>query len=313
MSTSGSVDFTLTRDQLIKRALDIIGVYDVTDTANADDIAAAATHLNLIVKEMMAEGIDLPVRRVVTLFLTGKQKYELGVGSTDHYTESYVQTTLTANSTTAVLTVTSSAGMTAADNALVVLDDGTLFVTTIATVDSATQITLDAAVTSIASSGSYVFTYTTKANRPQRIFSAYRQSNDSSSDVPIEMIGYSDYASLTPKNQTGAANQIHYNPSQGKGLLYVWPLGNKTFKKMVFMSETPIEDFDASADNPFFPVEWFNTLVWRLAGELAFVYDIPAEKRRDIYNVSLEKTAKLLAYDAEQGTLRFSYDNRYDT
>jgi hypothetical protein len=288
-------------------------VYDVTDTANADDISAAASHLNLIIKEMMAEGMDLPVRRIVTLFMTGKTMYEMGPGSTDHYTESYIQTTLTADATTTVLTVDSSTGMTAADTALVVLDDGTLFATTIDTVDSATQITLDAALPSQASSGSYVFTYTAKANRPQRLFSPYRQSNDTKQDIPVDVIGYADYARLTPKNQEGAVNQIHYNPSQGKGKLYVWPIGTKTFKKLVFLSETPVEDFDASSDNPFFPVEWFNTLVWRLAAELAFVYDIPREKRESIYNKAMEKTAKLLAYDSEQGDLRFSYDTRYDT
>lgn len=310
MATSGSSDFTLDRDELIKRSLDLIGVYDVTDTANADDITAAATHLNLIVKEMMAEGMDLPVRRIVTLFLTGATSYTLGTGSTDHYTESYVQTDLTADTTTTVLAVTSSTGMTAADNALLVLDDGTLFASTIASVDSATQITLNDTPTSIASSGNYLFTYTTKANRPQRIFNPYRQSNDSSSDVPVDVIGYSDYAQLTPKTQTGATNQIHYNPSQTTGKMYVWPIGNSNFKKITFMAETPVEDFDASTDNPFFPVEWFNTLVWRLAAELAFVYDIPAEKRRDIYNIALQKTEKLLAYDSEQGDLTFSFDNR---
>lgn len=313
MSTSGSVDFTLTRDQLIKRALDLIGVYDVTDTANADDITTAALHLNLIVKEMMAEGIDLPVRRIITLFLTGAQSYSLGASSTDHFTESHVSTTLTADTTTAVLAVTSSTGMTASDYALLVLDDGTLFASTIASVDSATQITLNAAPSSIASSGNYLFTYTTKANRPQRILNAYRRTNDASSDVPVQIIGYADYANLTPKSQTGAPNQIHYNPSQTSGSLYVWPIGNADNKRIVMLVETPIEDFDAAGDNPFFPVEWFNALVWRLAGELAFVYDIPERKRESIYQKGLEKTAKLLAYDNEQGTLRFSFDTRNDT
>jgi hypothetical protein len=313
MSTSGSVNFTLDRNALIKKALELIGVYDVTDTNNADDISSASDNLNLIVKEMMAEGIDLPIRKVVTLFLTGEQEYSLGSGSTDHFTESHLSTTLTADATTAVLTVTSSTGMTAADYALVVLDDGTLFTSTIASVDSATQITLDDTPTSTASSGNYVFTYTTKANRPQRIFSPFRRANDSSNDIPIDVIGYADYARLTPKDQAGAVNQIHYNPSQGTGKLYVWPIGNADFKRIVFLSESPIEDFDNSTDNPYFPVEWFNTLVWRLASELAFVHDIPREKRESIYQKAMEKSSKLLAYDSEQGDLRFSFDTRDDT
>lgn len=312
MATSGSTDFTLTRDQLIKRSLDLIGVYDVTDTANSDDITTAALHLNLIIKEMMAEGIDLPVRRIGTLFLTGAEKYELGSAASANFTESHVATTLTADATTAVLTVTSSTGMTAADNALLVLDDGTLFVTTITSVDSATQVTLNAAPTSTASSGNYLYTYTTKANRPQRILNAYRRTNDASSDVPVEIIGYADYAALTPKSQAGAPSQIHYNPSQTTGLLYVWPVGNSDNKRIIVLYETPIEDFDATGDNPFFPVEWFNTLVWRLAAELAFVYDIPERKRESIYQKAMEKTAKLLAYDSEEGTLRFTFDTRND-
>lgn len=59
MATSGSTDFTVTRDQLITEALENLGVIDVGGTAGTSDINSASTTLNILVKGLQADRLFL--------------------------------------------------------------------------------------------------------------------------------------------------------------------------------------------------------------------------------------------------------------
>ena len=116
MALSGSKDFTITRADIIEGALRKTGAYDQGESVSGDETAAASMALNLMVKYLTAQGADIWLRSEITLFLQpDTQSYALG---TAHATTSYVETTLSAaeSASETVLTVTSSTGMTAADN-----------------------------------------------------------------------------------------------------------------------------------------------------------------------------------------------------
>jgi len=279
MARSGSIDFNLTRNQIIGLALGYIGKKELGEEATAAEIQDASLILNAMVKAWHGDGVHLWKRVDATLFLAkGTQSYTLS-STGDHCTSSYVETTTTAaevaNAT--VIEVTSSAGMTAADNVGIVLDDGTLHWDTIASVDSSLQITITTGIASAAASGKAVYAYTTKINRPLRIIDAYRRTG--SNDVPVEIISKSDYNELTPKNNQATVNQIYYTPELDSGKLWVWQTTDTVTDKIVMTVVLPIEDFDAALNAPDLPVEWTEAIYINLAYRLAPHFSIPLEER----------------------------------
>jgi hypothetical protein len=88
-----------------------------------------------------------------------------------------VETTLSAAEASGqtVISVTSSTGMTAADVVGIKMDDDTIHWSTIASVDSGVQITIDDATDDTAASGNKVYAYTTTAGRPTKIVYAFRR------------------------------------------------------------------------------------------------------------------------------------------
>lgn len=59
MATSNSTNFTVTRDDIIKRALRLIGVLAQGETPTADQVTEAAAALNGLVKAWQADGMPL--------------------------------------------------------------------------------------------------------------------------------------------------------------------------------------------------------------------------------------------------------------
>ena len=132
MAVSGSKDYSITRADIVEAALRKIGEYDQGESIPGSESSAANVALNLMVKEWVARGIDIWLRDEVTLFLQpDTQSYSLG---TAHMTTSYVETVLTnaEPASETVLAVTSSAGMTAADNIGIKLSDNSIHWDTIA-------------------------------------------------------------------------------------------------------------------------------------------------------------------------------------
>jgi hypothetical protein len=320
MAVSGSKNFTVTRDQIIESALRKIGVLDQFETADSNDVGAATRALNLIVKEFTTEGLDMFMRVEQTLFLQpGQQSYVFN-SSNVHIADSYVETTLSAAEASGqtVISVTSSTGMTASDNVGIKMDDDTIHWTTISSVDSSTQITIASATDDDAASGNKVYAYTNKStDRIAKLFYAYR-SDKNGIDTEVSIVGETEYRRLSNKTSDGPVNQIFYNP-QGQrhqenaaaqqGTLYVWPDdGGADLDKLILIGNTYPDDFDAATNNPDFPVEWVNCLVWTLAAELASEYGVPEQEQGRLWTIANQKLDRVLAHDVEDASVRFVMD-----
>ena len=177
MSTSGSVNFNNTRNEIILAAYQMIGYVGYEESSVSSTAQTAAEgFLNRMIKDWQLDGIHLWKRAQCTLFLQADQvKYILG--ATDHCSETVVETTLGAAEASGqtVLTITSTTGMTASDNIGIVLDSGSIHWTTISSVDSSTQVTVAVATTGAAASGNFVYTYTTRISRPHKILHVLRK------------------------------------------------------------------------------------------------------------------------------------------
>ena len=313
MATSGSKDFALTRSSIIEAALRKIGEYDAGASITGDDTSDAARTLNAFVKSLVVRGADLFLREEVTLFLQkDQQSYSLGSSSADHHTASYVETTLSAAEASGqtVISVTSSAGMTAADKVGIKMDDDTIHWSTISSVDSGVQITIANATDDDAASGNKVYAYTTKADRPQRIiFPSRRDTSDN--DTKVRVIGEDEYRGLSNKGSSGPVNSIWYHPTLTNGTLYAWPVdGGSSVDKLLYTALVLPDDFDAAGNNPEFPIEWGQALIWGLAAELSFEYGLPRLDRTQIYQKAELELEHALSYDVEWASLELGLEGR---
>jgi len=230
MARSGSYNFTVDRDTLIKRAMQNINIINANQTARGADQEFAVHTLQMLIKFLQARGIQLWNRRQATLF-TAYQDYQYSISNTgDHCANTYVNTTLSAAEASGqtVLSVTSSTGMTAGDYVGIELDDNTRQWTTIVSVDSSTQITVTTALTGAAASGNTIITYTSKiSDRPLRIIDARTidLDNDKNS-VSMQNIGFDEYFNIPVKVTDGRPLNFYYDKLLDAGVLYLFPRPN---------------------------------------------------------------------------------------
>ena len=80
MSTSGSTNFTVTRNQLIYGALRLCGVIAENETPSTEQINNASEALNMFVKRLEAEGMALWSTKEYNVPLTaGQNTYMIGI------------------------------------------------------------------------------------------------------------------------------------------------------------------------------------------------------------------------------------------
>jgi hypothetical protein len=310
MATSGTATFTMNLDEIIDDVLEDLGVKNPEETRTAPDTVSCKRKLNMMVKAWMKQGLHLWALSEASLFLeVGEKGYTLGA-SGDHCTYSYVSTTLSADEAlgSTVMNLTSFSGMSASDNIGIVLDDGTIHWTTIVGAPGLTT-TIASGLASAASEGAVVFAYTTKINRPQRIISAYRR-NISNADTPIEVISRGDYADLSNKFTTGKPVQAFYNPQLTGGILSLWPAPDLATDVVRFWCERPLEDFNAVADNPDFPIEWAEAICAGLAYRMGPTYGISGQRLSELRDNAAVSLESALSYDREYVPVTFQPDLR---
>lgn len=134
MATSGSVDFKLNRNEIVKRAFKKLGILAEGETLTAEQEEDGAEDLNLMFKAWQAQGLHLWTYKEAELFLEkNKSKYLLGPTGDNASCESdVVKTTLSANETagSTTLDLTDIVTLATNDNVGIVLDDGTIQWTT---------------------------------------------------------------------------------------------------------------------------------------------------------------------------------------
>lgn len=67
-----------------------------------------------------------------------------------------------------------------------------------------------------------------------------------------------------------------------------------------------LQDFDSSTDSPDFPVRWYNALVWGLAAELCFEYQIDAQTTKFLTDKAMHERDKAWNAHTESAGLRIS-------
>jgi len=315
MAVSGSVDFKLNRNQLIDEAMAIIGVNSEGENPTAFEIARANSSLNMMIKAWQADGLQLWTRKTGTVFLEkDKVSYTLGPNGSYATKDTPVITQLTADVATSDTTmpVDSTTGMTALDKALVVLDDSTIHLDTVASVTDGTNFELTTGVASAASDNAYVYTFTNLIDRPLRILHSNNR-NTSGIDIPMIKISQDEYQDLPNKTSTasGISTQYYYDPQLDDGVLYPWPvMGSDNYiLKIVYLK--PFDDMDASTDDFEFPQEWLEAITYGLAARLCPIFGVPSPIWDRIRGIARQMKEDVMGFDVENASMFIQPDSRY--
>jgi hypothetical protein len=313
MTTSGTSSFNVVRDDIIKAAARKIGAIRATQTPNAQMVTDFAQALNALVKHWQAKGLHVWTETEATLFpQAGQTRYAISdASSSDHATQSYVATLLSAvaASSATTITVDSITGISSGDHIGVVLDDGTVHWTTVNGAPSGSTITLTTGLADSASADAHVYAYTTKIVRPLKIVDARWQDADTGIESPvIEMIARLKYRQLPTKTEAGATVSAFYDPQLTTGYLNLWHVPDPFEGFVNFTWWRPIMDFNAAGDNPDLPQEWIRTMMWNLALEMAPEFDVPAQKFQIIQAMAAQSLEEVEGWDREEESAEFAPD-----
>lgn len=269
MPTSGSTDFSVTKDDIIKEAYEQLGVLNEGEDPTAEQIDRASRTLNMMMKAWQADQMNIfAVDRYALFVEKGTQKYDLFNGTTSNFTklDSIRQLATTAASTSGTSTITVNDVTNVVSGDFIGVASGTeMHWSTVAGTPMGNVVTLMEALPFDIEVDAVIWTYRTKAKRPMQVMEAYTHITRGDSDIPVEKLSRRRYDELSIKSSTGLINQFYYDPQRTQGHLYVWPTGSDETNYIKLIVQRTLDDLDGSDDEPDFPQEWFLPLALNLA------------------------------------------------
>lgn len=313
MATSGSDTYNSTRNEIIDFALRKTGQLAEGETASSQQTEDASEDLETMIKLWQGAGLHLWKYEEMRLFLVADQKsYDLSSSTSENWV---VDTDINETTTAAAgaindtaITVSSITGIANADVVGIITDDTTIHWTTVNGAPTGTTVTLTTGLDVAAASGAIMYSYTKRGVRPLQVTHG-RNEVSSGNEVELTMIGREDYFRLSNKKASGSVIQAYYNPRLSGGRLFVWPTTSDERQFLNLTTQIPIEDMDASGNNPDFPAEWLAALKWNLAEWLIPEYGMTDQVTVALITNQATKTYKLAAdFDIEEVDIIFAPD-----
>jgi len=283
MATSGIITLLAPGSDIVKEALEHLGVLAEGEEPNQDQLISCKRTLNYMVKSWQGRAPGLwTIQRLYIYLEKNKNEYSLGQQLGDHFTsENPIDNTSTLDGNEAALStvidVVSASGAASNDRIMIELDSGSSHWTTISSVSS-NAITIASGIPTAAASGNRVYWYTSKGQRPFALSHGQRVTEPSNgTEVPIQIYTRVEYAELPRKTEDGTVLGVYYDPQITTGKLFVWPETNNVTDYLKLYVQRSIEDFNADDDDSDFTQEWFSALSFGLAIHLAPKYGISSE------------------------------------
>ena len=268
MATSGSYNYTINRDALIKDCLIDLGVRAEEDAIPSATNEHASRKLNLMLKAFQGKGLNMWKAKRATLILQKNQRsYNLGPSGDHFFLEGeFVETTIRVAGATSATTleVVSTTGMLAGDYIAVELDSGSMHFTTIASITDSDTLVLTTGLASAAAIAKVIYTYTTKAQRPLNIVEAWVRTKDNVDRPIIPQISREEYARQGDKFAGGSINRILYDKQLTNGTLYVLQPESTVSNTLEMWVHYPVEDVDSALNDFDCPQEWLLAIMLNL-------------------------------------------------
>lgn len=152
-------------------------------------------------------------------------------------------------------------------------------------------------------------------NKPLRLIQAFLRNLSVSPhiDMPMTLISEQEYNILGSKFSQGAVNSVYYKPYVNYGVAKVFLTPNDSTAEdyeLHLNIQRPIEDMTGANQTFDFPQEWYQSLRWGLAAELAVEYGLTEARISGILNRSEQYKQRLAAWDTEYNSTFFQPDVR---
>lgn len=147
----------------------------------------------------------------------------------------------------------------------------------------------DIPVPMVAAQAAYQIGPLSNQPRPLRILDAYIR-NSQGNDVKLTITSRYDYDTLGQKAASGIPNQLYYDPQLNNGIVTLYNVPIDATQTVHLVIQRQIQDFNLSTDNPDFPQEAFNMLVWGLADQIGLDYSV----RADVLTIVERRAAQYL-------------------
>jgi hypothetical protein len=152
-------------------------------------------------------------------------------------------------------------------------------------------------------------------NKPLRLIQAFLRNEQVSPpiDIPMYLISQQEYNILGSKFSEGQINSVFYKPFVNHGQLKVFLTPNDSIQdnyNLHLIVQRPIEDITSSNQTFDFPQEWYQSLRWGLAAELAADYGLTENRISGIISRSESYKQRLMGWDIEWNSTFFQPDQR---
>lgn len=325
MAVSGSTNYTQNAGSLIRDSLILLGVATPSSSIPDSENQLARRTLNRMIKAW-----NIPLQHLYTkgdgviIFDDEVASYtfpssslaggDVGVVKADALTE----TTISADEAAAqtVLSITDTTGMSATDKIIIELDDGTRHETTIVSVDSATQVTITAALPSAAAADNFVWSYPVAVSQDNLFY--FREINDVRLRDPdgyehaLFRLSREDYHGISNKDITGTPSQYYINDDLNNPKIYFYPVPDDIQYSCRFTFSKSLDDIDQLTDDVEFHPEWMDAIVYNLAVRLA-----PAFGKEDKVTKMIGPLAAEYLREAQMGAgdnvdIQIQFPSEYD-
>jgi hypothetical protein len=308
MASTGTNNFTVTRDDVIKAALRVLNVIGVGETPEPEDYTNCSQALNIMIKSWAKKGfplwvfqqIVLPTYLDVTVYPIGPTAGYLGSvtindGGSGFANSGTFTCTGGTNGTDAEGTFTAVAGV----------------LTTMTFTNGGDSYTGQPTFTFSSGTGEDVTANIVglTMSRPLRIVEGYIRTS-AGLDTNIMPISRQEYDMLGNKTTAGIINQFYYDEQLENGQLYVFNPQSVEGSSLYLLAQRQFYDMTNGTDNFDFPQEWFQALKWGLAEEVAMEYNIDLQ----VLSYYTQKAQMLLEEcfneSVEEASVYFTFKDR---
>lgn len=302
MATSGIYNLSYTLNEILEESFDHLQIGQDGESLSGDMLNRGKKTLNIMLKAWENQGIHLWTYEEGTLFLeVGRSEYPFG-DSDVHVANTFYQTDLDADEASGqtVLSVTSTANMSNGNPIGIVLDDNTLFWSTISSFVTNDTVTLDDAITGAAASGNVVYHYPDTFKPISRLATgrqAVRRRESAGYEIPINNLSREDYQNLPNKNQNGTVIQTYYSRLQTTGTMFCWNAPVSAEPLLRFSYERRIQVMDAATDTFDLPESWFEAVTFNLAARLIPKYGCTPQRAMEIKELARSALTDALGFD----------------
>lgn len=137
-------------------------------------------------------------------------------------------------------------------------------------------------------------------NRPLEIANVRRVTDGEECEIRIG--SRNEFMNQPAKDSEGKAVFVYYDPQLTLGQMWVWPSPDAA-DSIKFSYKAYIEDFDSLNDDPEFPAEWLDAIVYNLAVRLMPKYEVRGEEAARITQLAADLLYDAETNDSEQGSV----------